>query len=172
MQAVKLSGVGNIPNLRRVLLVDANYVTALRPALNAILPSGALFVRDAAAVVLEIGFVPGTASWTQISAGEGYDMQLVIPCPYDYVAAAQAEQRLRGCRWLAIVEDLNGAVRLLGTMTETLRATVGYDSATRTRSFEFTGRSVYGAVFCEAGIDAVFGNSGGFNHGFSNGFRI
>jgi hypothetical protein len=111
MQAVKLSGVGNIPNLRRVLLVDANYVTALRPALNAILPSGALFVRDAAAVVLEIGFVPGTASWTQISAGEGYDMQLVIPCPYDYVAAAQAEQRLRGCRWLAIVEDLNGAVR-------------------------------------------------------------
>jgi hypothetical protein len=167
---VRLIGVGNIGNLRRVKIINADEVVLIMHDGVRVLD---LVYKVDVPEVHNIYVVPGDASFEQ-TEGNGWVSKVVLKSSGDFVDAAKFSRIVKNKKWLVLIEDNNSLVRLVGTLKQPLRCAVKYDSGNRSRVYEFGGvtyrEALYGVdIEGVNSFDAVFGGEWGSD--FSSDFN-
>ena len=185
MQTIRLAGVGNIPNLRRLRIVDADAVMEVYSPASFVHPVVTLpdtqqveimdiplALDEAKSELYDVGFdlwfVPGDGVFSQKRIAGIYDTVLTIPISGDFALAADTEFKLGNRRWIGITEDNNGLPRLVGTKKQPLRFESGYDSGSRSRTFVFRALTKHQAYYLQS---SALETDAGFSKGFSLGFN-
>ena len=180
---VEQIGVGNLDGLRRMKAVAVTDVLELYPAdrylipaekdflHKVIMPPGCMLLRELADW-LEIKFRPGNGTlFHKRLEDDRVDNLVTLTISGDFPEMAVAERRLKSAKWLLVTEDLNGAVKLVGTREQPLVALASYNSTGRSWTVEWTGVTdmlpFYLPGYSQADLE---GDGVSFDAGFDFGF--
>lgn len=131
-----IAGQANVPGLRKLWLIEARYVLGLTDprrvpggaAPGWLLPPGGLQLAEGTPIV-SFAFPSGRGDYDQKQTstvqGDEYQHQLTLSVPKDHPVTAQAFRLMTGRRWVAVYQDANGLVRVVGTPRQPLRFQVG-----------------------------------------------
>ena len=182
MEILRLAGVGNIGGLQRCLLIClADVVELYEPsrfitpeAFDGLeLPESAMKLKTNAELVM-IYFVPGEGQFeSPLAPGGGiFTHSVSFEAPGDWPEISAKLSRMRRKKWLAVMEDTNGLVRLAGGIKQGLRLNFGYSSQKRRYNISLEAAVAHDAYYLKGFDLASFtGSTSGFSEGFSFGFE-
>lgn len=183
MEIIRLAGVGNIGGLQRCVLINhAHLLEMYEPhryvtgqANNGLeLPRSGLKLKTNAEM-LQIWFVPGEGQFEsspQATNGGDFLHSVTFEPPGDWPEIGNKLHTMNGKKWLAVMEDTNGLVRLAGGRKQGLRMIYGYKTANRRYNITLEAVVAHNAYYLKGFDNADFvGSTSGFSEGFSFGFE-
>jgi hypothetical protein len=187
MEVLRLAGVGNIGGLQRCVLINhTDVIEMYEPHRYATgedtngleLPVSALRLKPNAEL-LQIWFVPGEGSFEstgfgseQPTGGGAFVHKVMFEPPGDWPAVGSKLHTMKRKKWLVVMEDTNGLVRLAGGRKQGLKLDYGYKGANRRYNITLEAVVAHDAYYLK-GFDLVdfTGSTSGFSEGFSFGFE-
>lgn len=183
MKNLEKIGASNLVDLRRAKAISVGDVIELYPAERYLLPAtadylhkvemppGCMFLREGAQWI-EPGFRSGSGRLThERSPDDRVECKVTFPIAGDGPEIAVAERKLKGSKWLLVVQDMNRLVKLVGTREHPLTANVKFSTEQREWLFEFTGTTDMLPYYLPGySVDLLTGDGAGFDTGFDFGF--
>ena len=183
MGTLEKLGASNLVDLRRIKAISASDVLELYPAEKYLIPagsdflhkvempSGCMFIREDAEWI-EPGFISGSGRLShQRTPDNRVECNVTFPISGDNPIIAVTERKLNGSKWLLVVQDMNGLVKLVGTREHPLTALVSFSSENRQWLFEFTGVTDMLPYYLPGyRTEILTGDGASFSMGFDFGF--
>jgi hypothetical protein len=182
MEIIRLAGVGNIGGLQRCVLINhAHLVEMYEPHRYATgedtngleLPVSAMKLKTNAEM-LQMWFVPGEGQFESTEAPNkgAFLHRVTFEPPGDWPEIGNKLHTMKRKKWLVVMEDTNGLVRLAGGRKQGLRLSHGYKSANRRYSITLEAVVAHDAYYLKGFTEAEWaGSTSGFSEGFSFGFE-
>ena len=184
MQIKAGTGISNLDHLKRVKAIAAKDILELYPAdkflipaegnyqNKVIMPAGCMLLREGAEW-MEFKFRPGAGSiTTKRLPNDSVENNVTISLSGDSSDHAWFERKLAAAKWVLVVEDMNGTVKLIGTDSQPLKCLSFFNSAARTWTFEFSGVTenfpYYLPGYSKGELE---GDEASFSQGFDFGFE-
>jgi hypothetical protein len=186
MEIIRLAGVGNIGGLQRCVLINHADVAELYEPQRYVTPentdglelpvSGLNLKADAE--MMQIWFVPGegnfecTPAGPSASGGGAFVHKVTFEPPGDWPLVGSKLNSMKRKKWLVVMEDTNGLVRLAGGRKQGLSLSYGYKSANRRYNITLEAVVANDAYYLKGFTEAEWaGSTSGFSGGFSFGFE-
>ena len=176
------NGTANVPGLRRLLLIETRHLLGLidpRTVLGtltagwSLTPTGLQLSEDA--IVQSLKFPSDRGDYNQKPKssvhGVAYEQAISLTVPNDHPDTALVVQRMTRRKWVAIYQDANGHLKLIGTPKQPLRFLAQYDVSPSGYLFSWVGETRQPAYFfCDNGLLDLVGANADFSYGFSYDF--
>lgn len=174
----------NVPGIDLVRLIDYRDVVGLLPpeivysgAVDGVLPVGGLIPKPDA-VWIDMFFGPGSASYSAIIAqsvhGPSVKHSLTLPIPIDSPVQGTTMKMLSKGRFLAMVQDGNELVRLVGLPSQPLKLKQSTLTTTGRNIWmvELATETLYPAYYLTGWTeDELYGNPADYSFDFSLDFN-
>ncbi len=142
-------GQANVPGLRRLWLMEVRHLLGMTDPRTIpgcigstwILSPQGLQLSESA-LIQEFKFPADRGSYTQKAAvgvwGVGYDQALTLAIPRDHPTTALIVQRMTGRKWVAIYQDANDQLRVIGSPKQPLRFAAEQKTSPNAWQFSWT----------------------------------